>query len=115
VVGLVVSVINLVEPGRGIPLVRQRRAVVDKHIGGIGTADSSGILVRNGDGLLLKVGHGGVKIEEYIEISLQCRLKRNGTMTPEVDDLTRKAARVLRNRSNRHRMKLVLKICKPVA
>src|SRR5713101_4378526 len=106
----VVSVLNLVEHRPVLPLVSQLRAVVDKHIWGIGTADSYGILVRNGDGLLLKVSDGGVKIEEYIEIALQGRLKRNGTMTPEVDDFTRKATRVLRNRSNRHRMKLVLKL-----
>jgi hypothetical protein len=82
------------------------RPVVDQHIGRIRTADTYRIVIDNGDGLFLKVRDGGVKIEEHIKISLQCRLKRNGTVPPKVDDLTRQATRVLRNRSHRHSVKL---------
>src|SRR2546422_907605 len=60
------------------------RPVVDQHIGRVSTAGTYGILVCNGDGLFLKMSDGGVKIEEHIEISLQCRLKRNGTVTSKV-------------------------------
>jgi hypothetical protein len=111
----VVSVLDLVKHRSVMALVNPLRTVVNQYIGRIGTVDAYGILVGNGDGLVLKGSDGGVKSEEYIEISLQRRLKRNGPMALEVDDLTRKATRVLRNLSNRHRVKLVLKICECVS
>jgi len=111
----VVSVLDLVKHRSVMALGNQLRTVVNQYIGRIGTVDAYGILVGKGDRLVLKGSDGGVKSEEYIEISLQRRLKRNGPMALEVDDLTRKATRVLRNLSNRHRVKLVLKICKCVS
>jgi hypothetical protein len=109
----VVSVFNFIEHRPVLP--PGLRPIVDQHIRRISTAGTYGILVGNGDGLFLKVSDGGVKIEEHIEISLQCRLKGNATVTPKVDDLTRQATGVLRNGSNRHNVKLILKICESVS
>jgi hypothetical protein len=88
---------------------------MDQYIWGVATVDPYWVLVGNGDGLFLKVSHGRVEVEESIEISLECRFKRDGRMSAGVDNLTREAARVLRNRPDWHRLKLVVKICKLVS
>jgi hypothetical protein len=100
----VVSVLDLVEHRPVIPLATQIRDVVDKAIWGIGTVDPYWGLVGKGDRLFLKVSNGRVEVEEDREIALQCRFKGDGRMTTGVDNLTRKAVRVLRNRSSWHRM-----------
>jgi len=105
----VVSILDLVEHRLTVLWVSQLSVVVDEHVWRIGTADTCWITVRNGDGLLLKPGDGRVEVEEQVEISLKRRLKRDGTMAPEVDNLASEAAVVLRNRPDGHWMKLALK------
>jgi|SoiMetStandDraft_2_1073263.scaffolds.fasta_scaffold03631_4 hypothetical protein len=106
----VVAILHLVEHRLTVLLVSQPNVVVDKHIWCIGPADPCGITVRNGDGLLLKLGHGSVKVEEHVEIALKCRLKRNSTLAPEVDHLASEATGVPRNNPDRHWMKPALKV-----
>ena len=105
----VVSILHLVEHRLTVLLVSQPRVVVDQHVRRIGPADTCRITVRNGDGLLLKPGNGIVEVDEQVEISLKRRLKRDGALAPEVDNLASEAAVVLRNRPDRHWMKLALK------
>jgi hypothetical protein len=91
-------------------VVSQPNVVEDKYVRRIGPADPCGITVRNGDGLLLKPGHGSVKVEKHVEIALKGRLKRNSTLSLEVDHLASEATGVPRNNSDRHSRQLATKI-----
>jgi hypothetical protein len=98
----VVAILHLVEHWLTVLVVSQPNVVEDKYVRRIGPTDPCGITVRNGDGLLLKPGHGSVKVEEHIEIALKGRLKRNSTLSLEVDHLASEATGVPWNNSDRH-------------